>query len=157
MRHAKSSWDSDAPSDHARPLNKRGRRDAPRVARRLQELGWAPDAVCSSDSERTRQTWSLMSAELESEAPATFTSKLYCAGLGAIQDAAERWPDEAGTVLVLGHNPGWEDSLTMLSGRAEVMTTANAGLLVGEGTSWAAALERGWDLEALIRPKELPA
>ena len=34
MRHAKSSWDSDAHNDHARPLNKRGRRDAPAIARR---------------------------------------------------------------------------------------------------------------------------
>ena len=156
MRHAKSSWDSDAPTDHARPLNRRGRRDAPRVARRLSELGWVPDAVCSSDSERTRQTWSLMSAELEPDVPVTFTPTLFHAGLGGIQTAAERWPDEIATVLVLGHNPGWEDALTMLSGRAEVMTTANAGLLVGEGATWSEALERGWDLEALIRPKELP-
>ena len=39
MRHAKSSWKSGAATDHERPLNKRGRRDAPRVAQRLEELG----------------------------------------------------------------------------------------------------------------------
>lgn len=155
MRHAKSSWNSDAPTDHARPLNKRGCRDAPRVARRLAELGWTPDVAWSSDSERTRQTWGLMAPEFEDGPVVTFTSALYHAGLGAIQEVSDGWPDEAATVLVLGHNPGWEDALTMLSGRAEVMTTANAGLLVGEGDTWSDALERGWDLEVLIRPREL--
>ena len=60
MRHAKSSWKSGARDDHARPLNKRGRRDAPRIAARLAELGWVPERVISSDSERTRQTWARM-------------------------------------------------------------------------------------------------
>ncbi len=60
MRHAKSDWNSGAASDHARPLNKRGRRDAPRVANRLGELGWQPDYVISSDSRRTRETLELM-------------------------------------------------------------------------------------------------
>lgn len=154
MRHAKSSWNSDAPTDHARPLNKRGRRDCPRIARRLVELGWVPDAVWSSDSERTRQTWSLMSSEL-GDVRAAFTPALYHAGLGAIQQSATGWPEQVATVMVLGHNPGWEDALTMLSGRAEVMTTANAALLIGEGPTWSEALERGWDLEILLRPRDL--
>ena len=57
MRHAKSSWKSDAETDHLRPLNKRGRDSAPLVAARLVELGWIPEAVYSSDSLRTRETW----------------------------------------------------------------------------------------------------
>ena len=40
LRHAKSSQKSDAPDDHSRPLNGRGKRDAPRVAARIAELGW---------------------------------------------------------------------------------------------------------------------
>ena len=53
MRHAKSSWKSQVPTDHERPLNERGRRDAARVGKRLAELGWVPDFVVSSDSRRT--------------------------------------------------------------------------------------------------------
>ena len=48
MRHAKSSWKNPKLRDHQRPLNKRGRRDAPRVARALRKAGWVPDAVLSS-------------------------------------------------------------------------------------------------------------
>ncbi len=57
MRHAKSSWKHAGLTDHQRPLNKRGRKDAPRVARALIERGWTPRRVLSSDAARTRETW----------------------------------------------------------------------------------------------------
>ena len=57
LRHAKSAWDTDAATDHERPLNKRGRRDALRVAEKIAKLGWQPEQVISSDAERTRETW----------------------------------------------------------------------------------------------------
>jgi phosphohistidine phosphatase len=155
MRHAKSSWTSDASSDHARPLSKRGRRDAPRIAARLAELDWIPEQVWSSDSQRTRETWALMAPALGDDVPATFTRRLYHGGLGSLQEASDDWPDDATTLIALGHNPGWEEATSMLSGDYEVMTTANAALLVGDGATWADAMERGWDLEALLRPKEL--
>ena len=62
MRHAKSDWGTNAPTDHARPLNKRGQRDAPRVAQRLVELDWLPQYIVSSDSTRTRETYELMNS-----------------------------------------------------------------------------------------------
>ncbi len=65
MRHAKSSWKSDAPDDHSRPLNRRGRRDAPRVAQELARRGWVPERVFSSDARRTRQTWEIMAPYFE--------------------------------------------------------------------------------------------
>ena len=55
MRHAKSSWKSQVPTDHERPLNERGRRDAARVGKRLAKLGWLPDVVVGSDSRRTEE------------------------------------------------------------------------------------------------------
>ena len=61
MRHAKSSWTSGALSDHERPLNARGIRDAPRVGAALVKRGWLPQLVLSSDSERTRETFAGMS------------------------------------------------------------------------------------------------
>jgi phosphohistidine phosphatase len=60
MRHAKSSWTSGASTDHQRPLNKRGRHAAPRIGARLRDIGWIPDMVIASDSERTRETWQRM-------------------------------------------------------------------------------------------------
>ncbi len=155
MRHAKSAWDTDAPSDHARPLNGRGRRDAPKMGRTLASLAWVPDTVWSSDSERTRETWERMEEELGAECDPVFTRELYHAGLGALQTAATDWPSGAETVLVLGHNPGWESTVSNLTGIPVTMTTGNAALLVGEGATWAEAMSNGWRLDRLIRPREL--
>ena len=157
LRHAKSSWKSGAPDDHARPLNKRGRRDAPRVAARLAELGWTPERVISSDAKRTRQTWARMEDALGEAAEVVFTRELYMAGVNEVREALAALPDEVATAMVIGHNPGWEEVVAWLCGEETRMTTANAALLVGEGESWEEALGAPgtWELERVVRPKEL--
>jgi phosphohistidine phosphatase SixA len=157
MRHAKSSWKSDAPTDHARPLNRRGRRDAPRVARRLVELGWVPERTISSDSARTRETFQLMSDQLPSQSEVRFTGALYHADVTALCSQLAEVPTECVCVLALGHNPGWEDAAEWLTGQPIQMTTANAALLESAGSSWALAVQEPacWHLRELIRPKEL--
>jgi phosphohistidine phosphatase len=157
MRHAKSAWDSDAPDDHSRPLNKRGRRDAPRVAARLAALGWEPELVVSSDAQRTRQTWKGMSDEFEGEVQTRFVRTLYLAGIDAVRIELAGVDDSIGTVLVLGHNPGWEEVVEQLSGEDHTMTTANAALLSVQADSWREALmlDSCWALEQIVRPREL--
>ncbi|MCA8921455.1 MAG: histidine phosphatase family protein [Planctomycetes bacterium] len=155
MRHAKSSWKEPGQEDHERPLNKRGRRDAPRIAAELAERGWAPATVLCSSAVRTQETWGLMQAELESEADLELRSDFYLAGLDAVRDALEELPDAASPVLVLGHNPGWESMASTLAGEPIGMTTANAVLLEGEGESWPLALAGPWRVAAVLRPKEL--
>jgi len=158
MRHAKSAWDTDADSDHDRPLSKRGKRDAGRIARELQRLGWLPERVYTSSARRARRTWKRMAKALDGEAAeieVTPVDALYMADLDDIRDEAAGWPPEARTVLVLGHNPGWEEALHALTGGDDAMTTGNAALLVGSGHSWAEALEGAWRQLALLRPREL--
>ncbi|MCP4871314.1 MAG: histidine phosphatase family protein [Proteobacteria bacterium] len=155
MRHAKSAWDTEASTDHARPLNKRGRGDAPRIADELVRRGWIPELCWSSDAQRTRQTWELMEPQFEADIPATFVDVLYLAGLGALQGEADEWPSSAGTILSLGHNPGWSEAASRLTGVALGMTTANAAMLEGEGATWSEAIVRPWRLAGLLRPREL--
>ncbi|MCB9743960.1 MAG: histidine phosphatase family protein [Alphaproteobacteria bacterium] len=156
MRHAKSSWDSGANDDHARPLDSRGRRDAPRIAAALQARGWTPDQVLSSTATRTRQTWAAMAPVLGPDTPAIWTRSLYIAGPSALWASLADCPAEARCVLALGHNPGWEDLVARLSGAHHVFTTANAALLEApEGARWSSLPLDGWRLEALLRPKEL--
>ena len=156
MRHAKSSWKSDAPTDHKRPLNKRGRRDAPRMAKVLWERGWWPDLVLSSDSERTRQTWSAMSALTDAPTAVSFTNALYLAGMDEISEACRVEATATSTVLVLGHNPGWEDAASWMCGQDIMMTTANCVLLTRECAGWGDAFARpgSWELVAHLRPKD---
>ena len=155
MRHAKSSWTSGATSDHQRPLNKRGRRAAPRVGGRLRDLGWTPDLVIASDSERTRETWQYMQAEFPHSIKEHFSNAFYHGGLAAIASACTMLTEDISTLLVLGHNPGWEDAVADLSGKWVRMTTANAALLESHAEDWAEAIDASWVLVELLRPKEL--
>lgn len=156
MRHAKSAWDTDAATDHARPLNGRGRRDAPRVAERLVELGWVPDRILSSDAQRTRQTCAGMAEALEG-VPVSYASDLYHGGLETIAALVPELDGDNTTVMVVGHNPGWEEAASTLTGVHVMMTTANAALLSTDVEGWAEALrlDGGWRLEHLVRPKDL--
>lgn len=155
MRHAKSSWTSSAATDHQRPLNKRGRRAAPLIAARLRDLGWIPDLVIASDSERTRETWQHMLAEFPRSIEERFSSTFYHGGLAAITSACTMLTEDTSTLLVLGHNPGWEDAVADLGGRWVPMTTANAALLESDAEDWAEVIGANWILVEVLRPKEL--
>lgn len=157
LRHAKSAWNTAAASDHARPLNKRGRRDAPQVAAHLLAAGWCPQQVVLSDAARTRETWARMAPTLGEDVVSVLAPALYHGGLAEVRSALRGLGEDATTVMVIGHNPGWEDMVSSLVGREVMMTTCNAALLTLEADDWAAALAaRGaWRLASLVRPKEL--
>ncbi|HCH66698.1 MAG: hypothetical protein CL927_02650 [Deltaproteobacteria bacterium] len=155
MRHAKSSWKSEASTDHDRPLNARGRRDAPRIARALMELDWAPTMVHLSDARRTRETWIHMSTVL-TDCEMIADPHFYLSGLEAIQTAAANWsPRMSGPMLVLGHNPGWELAASILAQSRISMTTGNAVLLEGHGPTWVDALRSPWELKTILMPRAL--
>ncbi len=155
MRHAKSDWGT-GDDDHDRPLNARGRGDAPRVGEALRELGWVPDLVVLSDSARTTETWDRMRGSFDHEPPARPNRSLYLAGLGALQDVVAELDEGIHTVLALGHNPGWEMAATRLSGTPIRMTTANAVLLELVWGPWAEAIcSPAVRVHRVIRPKDL--
>lgn len=156
MRHAKSSWDHPGLSDHRRPLNGRGRGDAPRIAEALLEEGWVPEVVISSDSTRTRETWELMAPVFDDEPEVIWDHNLYHAGVDEVYQALLALDDDVQTVMVLGHNPGWESVVSHFAGVYETMTTANAALLEGEGDSWPDVVTPGgFDLHTIFRPRDL--
>jgi phosphohistidine phosphatase len=102
VRHAKSDW-SAALEDHARPLNTRGRRSAPLIGGWLREKGYRPDEVICSDAARTRETF----AGLGVDAPVSCTRCLYHAEAPEILEVLRG--ASAGTVALIGHNPGIGD------------------------------------------------
>lgn len=157
MRHAKSSWKDKKLEDHARPLNKRGRGDAPVIASALVDRGWRPDLVLSSDAARARQTWELMSSTLAPQAPVRWLPDLYMGGVEEAREALREAPDAARTILLIGHNPGWEQVVAAFCGQDLRMTTANAALLAASAASWAELVEEveGWSLVDVLRPKSL--
>jgi phosphohistidine phosphatase len=155
LRHAKSAWDTDALSDHDRPLNKRGRADAPRVGQALADLGWKPEWVLLSDAARTRETWKRMRSFFDEGVELRASRSLYHAGFAELAEHVRALSDTVETVMVIGHNPGWEEVASRLSQQEIELTTANAALLETAAGSWAAALKKTWTLHRVIRPKEL--
>ncbi len=157
MRHAKSSWKTDAPTDHARPLNKRGRRAAPKVGAELARRGWAPDAVLSSDSARTVETWERMRGSLGAASEARFFRQLYHASTEEVRVAAAALGEDVRTALMLGHNPGWEEAVEWLTGEEAVMKTGSAALMSTEHATWtdAMAAPGGWRLHEVLSPRDL--
>jgi len=157
MRHAKSSWKSPATTDHERPLNKRGRRDAPRVAVTLESLGWRPDVVLTSDSQRTLETFRLMSEQWGDDVHVEPLREFYLGGVDEIRAGVAMLASGQTTAMALGHNPGWEEAVYWFTGGDETMTTANAALLSHEGDDWGVAVQtsRQWQLHNVLRPREL--
>ena len=155
MRHAKSSWNSRAANDHDRPLNDRGRRDTPRVARRISEVGWQPQHILSSDAQRTRETAFLLLSQWEDGIGVDYTPNLYLAGPQDLQGELAGISEEVEVLLVLGHNPGWEGVVQRLSEQTIPMKTATAVLLKGSVDSWDMIFTTSWEVEEVIYAREL--
>ena len=84
-----------------------------------------------------------------------FLGSLYLGGVESVQAELRTVPAEARTILLLGHNPGWEMCLQWLTGETGTLKTANAALLEGEGKTWPEALQRdAWNLIDTLRPKK---
>jgi phosphohistidine phosphatase len=125
LRHAKSSWDDPALSDHARPLAQRGQRAAAAMRRVVQGLGLQPDLVLVSSAQRTLQT--LEALEPWDETPNIEPMDgLYLAGAEQLLKVLRGTPELVRSVMVVGHNPGLHELAVTLVG-AQGMTQADEG------------------------------
>lgn len=116
MRHAKSSWKDHTLDDHERPLKKRGRKAAPRMARWLAAHGLTPDRVLCSSARRTRETLELMREATPELPEPEILPALYEAGPATLLGELRRLPDDSRRVLLLGHQPGLGELLRLLAG-----------------------------------------
>jgi phosphohistidine phosphatase len=161
LRHAKSAWKTDASSDFDRPLSKRGERDAPRMGAWLHGQGVEPDYLVSSPARRAWQTARHICEGLGvEESRVACDRRIYEAGVAELLEVLSECPAGAGSILLIGHNPGLEELVAFLCGEAglpthdKLMPTgAVAGL--GIAAAWN-RLERGCGrLEILMHPKML--
>jgi phosphohistidine phosphatase len=124
LRHAKSSWKQEGLTDHDRPLNKRGKRDAPRMGKLLRESGLAPDLIISSTAKRARKTASKVAKKCEYQGVIELTGELYLAPPQDYLRVLRNVPDDYSRVMVVGHNPGLEELLSVLTGTRTQLPTA---------------------------------
>lgn len=148
MRHAKSSWDDADLDDHVRPLNKRGRRDAPRMGRFLVEQELAPELLITSSAKRARQTAELVAEECGGP-QVIIEDRLYMADPNDWREVLAEAP-LVSRLLLVGHNPGLEELVSSVAGQFVRIPTATIARVHCPD----AALEN-WTLEGIWRPKEL--
>jgi phosphohistidine phosphatase len=109
LRHAKSSWDEPELLDHERPLAKRGRKAVALLRDHFHESGVAPDLVLCSSAVRAIQTLEGVREGLPPGTRVEIETGLYAAGAASLLERLRRLPEEIGSVMLVGHNPGIED------------------------------------------------
>ncbi|XP_073003699.1 uncharacterized protein At3g52155, chloroplastic isoform X1 [Typha latifolia] len=165
LRHADSTFPDRFTKDHDRPLSKVGRNDAINVSRKLQQMGWIPEIVLSSDATRTKETLLILQEHAQgfSQAEVYFIPSFYSIAAMDGQTAdhlqkaiCEYSRDDVLTVMCMGHNRGWEEAASMFSGATVELKTCNAALLEAAGKSWDEAFSLagrgGWKLHGILKP-----
>jgi phosphohistidine phosphatase len=165
LRHAKA--EQAGKDDHARKLTGRGRKDAARMGAWLHK-NYAIDLVLCSTSARTRETWELVAAELGETPKVEFVKALYLAPVRTMLELVQSASDGASIALVIGHNPGTEETASALVRPAtkkdeqkrldtlkEKYPTAAVSALTFEIDSWRDLKVASGTLAEFVRPKDL--
>lgn len=167
LRHAKSSWDEATLSDHARPLNGRGKSAAAAMGEQMRELGLAPDIALVSSARRTLQTLEALQP-FEAAPIIEVMDDLYLAPWPRLLDTLRDIPETARSVLLIGHNPGLHDLSLALIGPAGAALASPPARRLAEGyptgalaeftiaPQWRQLGEGGGRLVRFLAPRDLP-
>jgi phosphohistidine phosphatase len=138
IRHAKSSWKDDSVTDHDRPLNKRGKHDAPMMGRRLLAREARPSLILTSPAKRARQTARLIATSLEYPREFIQSEKeLYLASPELILAVVAAQDDGFNDIFLVGHNPGITELASRLAGlQIDNVPTCGIVALEAEIESW---------------------
>lgn len=161
LRHAKSSWDEPGLVDRERPLAERGRRACAVVAAHIEAAGIEPGAVVCSPAARARETLDRIAVALPPGAERRIEPRVYGADWEQLLEVVRELPDELRSVMLIGHNPGFQDLVLALAAEGEALervrrkfpTAALATL--GFAGDWRRLRPGGAGLEGFVRPKQL--
>jgi phosphohistidine phosphatase len=133
LRHAKSSWKDPTLSDFDRPLNKRGRHDAPLIASRLLEQSICPDRILSSPAERAKCTAQIVGPKLGQTI--LYHPEIYEASATTLQHLVESELKTVDSLMLIGHNPGLTELHNRLCSEAieNIPTSGIVGLSFEKG------------------------
>ncbi len=163
LRHAKSNW-STGVSDRERPLAQRGREAAPLMGRYLAEELLLPDLVLVSPARRTAETWELVRPMLPEKPGSHVEPRIYEAKPERLLEVVRDVEPAVRTLLMIGHNPGFEELAAMLAGHGDRYASARmaqkyptCGLAVLDFAveDWRDVAARGGRLDRFVTPASL--
>lgn len=138
IRHAKSSWSNPDLDDFDRPLNDRGKRDAPFMAQIMLSSGNIPELILSSTAKRAKQTAGAFAEIFSKEDPdLELEGRLYLAGAGDMVRIINEIEDRYDKVAIIGHNPGISHLVAYLCHEEVDMPTTGIARIDFGADSWA--------------------
>ena len=155
LRHAKSSWKDQDVADFERPLNDRGRKAAELVGNFIAKQNVTIDLVISSPAVRARQTIELVLKAAKRSPELRFDQRVYEASPTRLLEIISQIEDDWKSVLLVGHNPGMEELLTLLVGVEMHMPTASLARVALSSKKWDKILAEKGVLESFVRAREL--
>jgi len=137
IRHAKSSWGDTALPDKDRPLNDRGRRDAPQIGERLAKRDVKPDLILSSPAMRALKTAEIIARKLDyRRKDIVVDDRLYAVGADDLLDVIRKLGDKLERVMLFGHNPELTELAHRLSSKITHMPTCAVAEFTFDAKSW---------------------
>jgi phosphohistidine phosphatase len=155
LRHAKSSWKTGGVKDFDRPLNQRGLKAAPQVGKLVRKRKLKPDLVLSSPAERARQTTQLMLASARLNTELRYDERIYEASKTRLLEVVSQIEDSADVAMLVGHNPGMEELVKVLTGEAHHLPTAALACIELNIEKWSKVRAGAGRLQWLGKAKEL--
>src|SRR5829696_4455893 len=154
LRHAKSSWNEPDLADFDRPLNRRGLEAAPFMGRFMAAKSYLPELIVSSPARRAFATAQLVRENALINDEIQLNDRVYEASPQTLLQIAAGFADAAGSAMLVGHNPGMEGFVRLLTGRSEAMTTAAMAVIDLAIERWAGIGDGRGTLIEVVRPKE---
>ena len=138
VRHAKSSWDDPAMSDFDRPLNERGKKDAPKMVERLIEKGITINTFLSSPAKRAKKTAKIFAhAYKKAEQDIFLIPQLYLAASSVFESVLSSLESDSDTIALFSHNPGITDfANTLTEARIDDIPTCGVFAIKIETNDW---------------------
>ena len=138
IRHAKSDWGNLGLDDFDRPLNERGKRDAPVMAHRLLDKKIKIDAIIASPAKRAAKTAKIIAGEMKiKKNRIIYKPELYLAGPEVFYTVIENMDDEFDSIAVFSHNEGITHFANMLTiARVDNIPTCGVFALKIKTTNW---------------------
>jgi phosphohistidine phosphatase len=159
MRHAKSSWKESNIPDHDRPLNRRGKHDAPLMGKLLRDQKMNLDLIISSTALRAETTANLIAKAVRYKGKIVLDKSIYNAEPMDLLTLLSNSSDENNSILLIGHNPTVEETVQMLTNSPEItMATCAIAHLTLSIDIWTDLKEKqtfSSKLENFWTPKEL--
>ena len=155
LRHAKSSWKDESLPDFERPLNRRGKQAAERIGRYLKHELIVPEIVLSSPAVRTRETTERVAKAAKWTPEILFDQRIYEAGGLQLLEVVSQIENERKTALLVGHNPGIEELLMLLTGESKHIPTGTFMQIDLKTSKWTNAADKRAKLAWLVKPRKL--